>query len=149
MFSKKKKKGFCSLPFEQYALRSEVSSPPIHPGVARCNLWNISLHSTLGLKVSYACMVNAGDKIFDKGRLREGKWRTGDVPNILPIQSNCIALLPPYSLYRILVFTVPLGTTVQCTLFTMGYDDTTTGLLWSPVFTCRQLRPTEIEWLPV
>ena len=39
--------------------------------------------------------------------------------------------------------------TPYCTLFTMGNDDTTAGLPWSPVFTCRQLGPTEIEWLPV
>ena len=31
----------------------------------------------------------------------------------------------------------------------MKDDDVTTRLLWSPVFTCRQLRHTEIDWLPV
>ena len=33
----------------------------------------------------------------------------------------------------------------------MKDDDLTTGLLWSPVFTCMQLRHTvtEIDWLPV
>ena len=37
----------------------------------------------------------------------------------------------------------------DCTLFPMEDDDLTTGLLLSPVFTCRQLRPTEIDCLPV
>ena len=37
----------------------------------------------------------------------------------------------------------------DCTLFTMEDDDLTNGLIWSLVFTCRQLRPTEIDWLPV
>ena len=31
----------------------------------------------------------------------------------------------------------------------MKDDDLTPGILWSPVFTCRQLRHTEIDWLPV
>ena len=49
----------------------------IHPGVAPL----VSLHSKVGLKFSFACTVNACDKICDGGRHREGKWGRGGVLN--------------------------------------------------------------------
>ena len=105
---------------------------------------DILLHSTLAAKVWSACRVKASDKIlwWRSSSVRERESGGEEMSSIVPgqtavcgVQICCTAsvlpVLPP-----------------MYTLHNGGWRHHR-RILWSEVFTCRQIRLLQIEWLPV